>query len=196
MSSLQLSVTRLARVNLGLCLAYAVFIAASDAWALVTRQLTSQRWLMFGVLLIVTALVWALSRNRAASPNYYRVLIFALISAEIALATFTIYTERGMASRGVALYAIPIVASAVMLSRRFVFAVATLCTAAYVMAATRYFYVYFNEGYKIELYSTLFIYSASFFVLAWILAIVLDSTNGRLAGKSVAMSAGRSAKKG
>jgi hypothetical protein len=175
MSSLQASATRLARVNLGLVAAYAVFIAGSDAWNLVTRQLTSQRWLMCGLWLMVTAIVWVLARNAGASANYYRLLVFALIVAEIAVASFSIYTERGMSSRGVALYAIPIVASAVLFSRRFVFSVAALCTATYVMAATRYFYVYFNEGYKIELYSTLFLYSVSFFALAWILSIVLSA---------------------
>lgn len=175
--NLQVGATRLARVNLALCAVYAVFILGSDAWDLVTRELTSQRWLMFGVLLIVSALVWILSRNQTRSGNYYRVIIFLLILAQLALATFTIYTERGMSSRGVALYAIPIVSSVLLLSRRVVFSVATLSTALYVMAATRYFYVYFNEGYKIELYSTLFIYSASFFILAAILAVTIPSSS-------------------
>lgn len=172
------SAVRLARVHFGLVVAYAIFIVASDAWNLVTRQLTSQRWLMCGLLLVVTTIVWLLARGRVKNDNYYRFLIFALVAVDIALAAFAIYTERGMASRGVALFAIPIVASAVLLSRAAIFGTAALCTATYVMAATRYFYVNFNEGYKIELYGTLALYSASFFVLAAILWIVV-STNSR-----------------
>ena len=169
------SVVRLARVHFGLAAAYAVFILASDAWNLVARQLTSERWLMFGLLLVVTTVVWLLARGNTNNQNYYRCLAIALVLVDIALATFAIYTERGMSSRGVALYAIPIVSSAVLLSRTAIFGAAALCTAAYVMAATRYFYVNFNEGYKIELYSTVALYSASFFVLAAILWIVVSA---------------------
>lgn len=173
---LQQNTMRLARVNLAFTAAYAVFILGSDAWNLVTRELTSQRWEMFGAMLIVTALVWAMSLNKTSNDNYYRVLMFLIIVVDIALATFSIYTERGMSSRGVALYTIPIVASSLYLSRRVIYAVAALSTAAYVVAATRYFYVYFNEGYKIELYSTLFLYSCMFFVLAAILAVLIKPT--------------------
>lgn len=171
--ALQANTVGLARVHFGLIAAYAVFILASDAWGLVTRELTSQRWLVFGALLIVVTIVWYLSRNTSRNVNYYRALILILVLADIALATFAIYTERGMSSRGVALYAIPIVSSAALLSRTALFGTAALCTAAYIMAATRYFYVYFNEGYKIELYSTLGLYSAGFFVLAALLWVVL-----------------------
>ncbi len=174
---LQAGTTRLARVNMALCGAFAIFILGSDAWNLVTRELTSQRWLMFGAMLIVSALVWAMSRNQTASANYYRVLMFMIIAVDLAFATFMIYTERGMSSRGVALYAIPIVASVLFMSRRVIFSIAALSTALYVMAATRYFYVYFNEGYKIELYSTLFLYSASFFILAALLAVTVRRSN-------------------
>lgn len=171
--TLQKNAVGLARVQFGLVAAYAVFILASDAWNLVARELTSQRWIMFGILLIVTTVVWYLARTDLKSANFYRVLVIAIILADIALASFAIYTERGMSSRGVALYAIPIVSSAVLLSRTALFGTAALCTAAYVMAATRYFYVYFNEGYKIELYSTLGLYSAGFFVLAGLLWVVI-----------------------
>ena len=53
------------------------------------------------------------------------------------------------------------------------FGTAALSTAAYIMAATRYFYVNFNEGYKIELYTTLALYSVSFFILAALLWVVV-----------------------
>lgn len=178
-SSLQNNVVSLARVHFGLAAAYAVFILASDAWNLVARQLTSERWLMFGLLLVVTTVVWLLARGTVKNDNYYRALVVALVLVDIAVASFAVYTERGMASRGVALYAIPIASAAVLLSRTAIFGAASLCTAVYVMVATRYFYVNFNEGLKIELYSTLALYSAGFFVLAAILWIVVSATRQR-----------------
>lgn len=176
---LQINAIRLARAHLALAGIYAVFIMMSDAWNLVARSTTSQRWLMFGLLLIVTGLVWFLSRGESNSPTYYRALICALILTDLALATFAIYSERGMSSRGVALYAIPIASSAALLSRSAIFGTAALSVATYVMAATRYFYVYFNEGYKVELYSTLIFYSLGFFVLASILWVAVSTPSNR-----------------
>ena len=175
---LQTNATRLAHVHFAYVAVYAAFIVGADSWNLVTRQISSQRWLAAGLMLIVTAVTWYLSRFDIKNANYYRLLIFALILADIALATFAIWTERGMASRGVALYAIPIVSSAVLMSRTAILGVAALCTSVYMMTATRYFYVYFNEGFKVELYTTVFLYSASFFLLAAILWIFISALPG------------------
>jgi hypothetical protein len=177
---LQTNAVRLARVHFGYVAAYALFIVGADSWNLVEREVTSQRWLMCGVLLGVTAVVWYLSRMSVKNANYYRALIFAMVFVDIAIATFAVWTERGMSSRGVALYSIPIISSAVMMSRTAVFGTAALCTAAYFMTATRYFYVYFNEGYKIELYTTIGLYSAGFFILAALIWIVMSpGTSGK-----------------
>lgn len=171
---LQQHAVRLAQIEFGLIIAYIVFIIGSDAWNLVARQVTSERWLMAGTLLIITGLVWFFGRSLNRSPNYYRFLMVIIIAVNIALSTFAVYSERGMASRGVALYYLPVVASVLLLSRRAIWATATVCTGAYIMATTRYFYVYFNEGYKIELYSTVWLYSAGFFVVAAILTTLLS----------------------
>ncbi len=172
---LQKNGIRIARVHFGFVGAYALFVVASDAWGVVTRQLTSQRWMMTGTLLIVTTVVWYLARSTSRSVAFYRTLIVLMVLADIALATFAIYTERGMASRGVALYALPIVTSAALLNRSAVFGAALISYATYVMAATRYFYVYFNEGYKAELYTTLLLYGAGFMVLAALIWVVMSS---------------------
>jgi hypothetical protein len=173
---LQTNSLRVARVHFLYVAAYILFIIGADTWNLVTRDLSSQRWLMAGMLLVVTTVAWYLSRSVERSAGYYRFLIFALVLADIALAAFAIWTERGMASRGVALYAIPIVTSAAILSPPAIFGTAALCMATYMMTATRYFYVYFNEGYKVELYTTVGLYSAGFFLLAALLSIIVDTT--------------------
>ncbi len=128
---------------------------------------------MAGVLLIANTAIWYLARVNARSNSYYRLLIIGIVALGIILATFTVYTERGMASRGVALYALPIASAAALLNRSAIFGAAAISTAAYVLAATRYFYVFFNEGYKVELYTTLAFYSGTFFVFAAILWIVI-----------------------
>jgi hypothetical protein len=170
LQAIVLSVTRVHFAYVGL---YAFITILSDAWNLIPRELVYERWMMAAAMLVITTTVWYLARANLAGATYYRVLTFAIILMDIAVATFTIYTERGMSSRGVALYAIPIIVSAVLLNRAALFGTAALSTAAYIGAATRYFFVYFNEGYKIELYTTLILYSASFFILASLLWIVL-----------------------
>jgi hypothetical protein len=172
---MQNATLRISRAHFGLVIAYVFFILASDAWNLVTMELTSQRWIMAGAVTIVTTIVWYLTRANLGSTTYYRTLLTLLVLVDIALATFVVYTERGMASRGVALYAIPIAISAAMLNRSAIFGTAILATTTYVVAATRYFYIYFNEGYKIELYATIGIYSATFFILAAILWIIMTA---------------------
>lgn len=174
-SWLQLATLRLARIHFLLTLAYSVILIASDAWGLITRELVWQRWAVAMVMLGVTTLVWYLAHGNMKSTTYYKVLIALLVVLDIALATFVVYTERGMASRGVALYALPIAVSAVMLNRSAVYGTAALCTATYVVAVTRYFFVFFNEGYKAELYTTLGFYSAGFFVLAAIMWVVMKA---------------------
>lgn len=165
-SWLQPALLRTTGVHFWLVFAYGLIIVLSDAWNLITSELVWQRWAMACTMLIITSVIWYLSRANIKSTAYYRTLIIVLIVMDIVLATFTVYTERGMASRGVMLYALPIAVSAVLLNRSALYSTAALCTAAYIMAATRYFYAYFNEGLKIELYTTLGMYCAAFFILA------------------------------
>jgi hypothetical protein len=78
-----------------------------------------------------------------------------------------------MASRAVLLYIVPIVVSAVLLSRVAVLMTAALATSAYVLTAIKYFVDYFNEGYKAELYTEVGFYCAMFFVVAALLATII-----------------------
>ncbi len=172
-SWLQNALIRISKIHFWLIAGYAVYIIASDATALTTRDLVWQRWAMAGTMLIITTIVWFLARGETSNTNYYRLLIVLLVLTDIGLATFNVYTERGMASRGVALYALPIIISAVLLNRSAVFGTAALSTAAYTLACTRYFFVNFNEGYKAELYITLAFSSLLFFVLAASLYVVM-----------------------
>jgi hypothetical protein len=170
---LQNMALRLSRVHFFLLVAFTGYVLTSDAWNLVTRELTWWRWEILGSSLVVCTIIWYLARGIVHNLNYYRALILGLIVMDIALATFLVYTERGMASRGVMFYALPIGVSVALMNRSAIFGTAILSTAAYVLAATRYFYVYFNEGTKAELYTTVGLYCASFFILAAVLWVVV-----------------------
>src|SRR5690606_10929252 len=92
-----------------------------------------------------------------------------LILADILIASFSVYTQRGMASRAVLLYIIPILVAASLGKRVVLFGAALLGIAAYTTTAIMYFVLNFNEGYKVELYGEIGFYSAIFLLVASLL---------------------------
>ncbi len=170
---LQTGLIRTCRVHFVFVAVYIVYIIASDATKLIQPDVVLRRWTMNVLLLIGVVSVWYFARSNVRKSSYYRLLFSIIISLDIAVATFNIYTQRGMASRAVILYCIPILVSALLLSRTAVFLTATLCAAAYSLAAVKYFVDYFNEGYKAELYIEVAFYVAIFFILAGILSILI-----------------------
>lgn len=171
-TSRQLLVLRLARIHFVYVLAFAAMIIVADSWALIAPESTLRRWTMAAVMLVTTTVIWYAARQKPRPWQAW--LPYALVILDIAVATFMVYEERGMASRGVALYAIPLVVAALTGGRSIVLATASLSTAAYGLAAIRYFVTYFNEGYKVELYATIGFYSAMFFILSALLVTKQD----------------------
>jgi hypothetical protein len=174
---LQTVIIRVCRVHFIFAGVYAVYIIASDATHLITPEIVYKRWLAIALLFSVVSLIWYSSRARFKPANFYRFLIYALIVSDIAFATFNVYTQRGMSARAVFLYAIPIIISAVLLSRVAIYMTACIATAAYMLAAVKYFADFFNEGYKAELYIETSFYIAGFFVLAALLSIIIRFKN-------------------
>ena len=170
---LQNAVGRLAKLHFVFVAMLAAQIILYDASKLITPEIVLKRWLYTTGLLIVTIAVWYLARSKFTnSTTAYKLLAFALIIADIVIAAFNVYTQRGMASRAVLLFAIPIIVSAVLMSRAALFATAALCIAVYTATAQAYFVLNFNEGYKVELYGEVGFYSASFLLLAGLLSTV------------------------
>lgn len=174
---LQNGVLRISRVHFFLVAALVGQIILYDAWKVLTPDVVMWRWVSALVLLVGTTVVWQLAHSPDKSPGFYKRLVFGLVALDIAIATFGVYTQRGMASRAVFLYAIPIIVSAILLSRVALFTTATMCIAAYATAAMVYFTVYFNEGYKAELYAEVGFYSAGFLLLAGLLSAVIHFKN-------------------
>lgn len=170
---LQTGVIRICRTHFYLLGIYAVYIIASDATQLITPTLVYQRCLAAGLLLSLVGGIWYAARDKGRAANFYRFLLYVLIVADIAFAGFNVYTQRGMASRAVLLFLIPIVVSALLLSRVATFFTAILSTAVYVLMAVKYFVDFFNEGYKAELYIEVAFYTAMFFVVAGLLTTLI-----------------------
>lgn len=92
-----------------------------------------------------------------------------IIVADIAFATFNVYTQRGYASKAVLLYIIPIVVATALAKRSSILATALLVIAAYTTTAISYFVLNFNEGYMAELYGEIGFYSGVFLLIATLL---------------------------
>jgi len=168
-SDLRAATNRLARWHFLYTALFAAQIVIYDAWKLIEPAVVLRRWIMAALLLIVTTTVWYMARGRANDNSLYKRLIFALILIDIAAASFGIYTQRGMPSRAVMLYAVPILVASVLKSRRAIFTAALLSVAAYSTTAVAYFVLNFNEGYKIELYGEVGFYSVLMVLLASLL---------------------------
>lgn len=167
------NVVKVAGIHFIFVFAYIVQIMIYDAWKLITPQAVLERWIAAATLLVINTFVWYIARGRAVSSNTYKKLVFLLIAADIAMASFNVYTQRGMASRAVVLYVIPIVVSAVLVSRSALLATVSLSIAAYTTTAVSYFVLNFNEGYKIELYGEVTSYCVLFLILAALLWTVV-----------------------
>ncbi len=172
-SWLHANVIRLARVHFLFVAVFSMQTIMHDAWNLIAPNAVLYRWILSASLLVITTAVWYLAKNTITSTLGYKLLIFLLIIADITAASMNVYAERGMASLAVALYAIPIAVSAVLLSRAALFATAALAAAAYSATAVAYFVLNFNEGYKYQLYSEVGLYSFMFFILASLIWIAI-----------------------
>jgi hypothetical protein len=173
--SLRPHILRLAHVHFFYILVFAVTIVVHDAAHYIPPGAVLNRWKVTAVMTLVVTGVWYAAHVKKKSDAFYTSLVATLVFADLLFASFVVYNERGMASPAVALFAVPIAVSAVLLNRTAVVATASLCTAAYALAADKYFVDYFNEGLKVQLYSTIGFYGAIFFVLALLLAIALHT---------------------
>jgi hypothetical protein len=171
--SLQKAVLKMTQVHFCYVALYMFSIIIFDSWNLFTHQVVVWRWEAATVLLVLNAAGWYLARTKFSNYQVYKLVAFALIAADAVFAGFNLYWQRGMASPSVVLFAVPIVLSAVLHSRRAIWSAATVCTAAYTYAAVSYFHVHYGEGIRVELYGHLVLFSGVFFILAFLLTIII-----------------------
>ena len=168
-NTLRAQTLRLSRAHFAYVLVLAGQIILYDAAMLISPDFVLKRWLVTAGLLVVTTIVWAFAHQVNKTNQLYEKLIYALILADLAVASFSVYTQRGMASRAVLLYVIPIIVAASLGKRVALFGAALLSIAAYTTTAVMYFVLNFNEGYKVELYGEIGFYSAIFLLVASLL---------------------------
>lgn len=163
------SALHVSRFHFGYILLFMVQTIVFHASKVITPELVLKRWVAAAGLLTVTVLVWLIAKHRATTQYGYNAAISALIVADIAFASFNVYTQRGYASKSVLLFVIPVVVAAVFVSRSALFATALLAIAAYSTTAISYFTLNFNEGYMSELYGEIIFYSGLLLLIAGLL---------------------------
>lgn len=168
-SLLKLNSVRIAQFHFVLILLFSVQTIVYHTSKVITPDLLMKRWIATASLLVVATILWYFAKNKVTSLGGFRAVIYALIIADVAFASFNVYTQRGYASKSVALFIIPIFIAAVLTSRSALIASALLSVAAYTTTAVVYFVNNFNEGYSAELYGEIAFYSALYLLLAALL---------------------------
>jgi hypothetical protein len=170
---LQTAAVRTTRVHFLFIGAYILATIIFDSWNLYTHEAVTQLWTAAGVLLVINTALWFLARQDYVNKSLYVFHIITLVLADIAFAGYNVYWQQGLSSKSVLLFTVPIVTAAVLRSRSILFGTATLCAATYSTVSVRYFFENYGQGYRIELWGTIGLYSAVFFILALLLLIVI-----------------------
>ena len=169
---LQSTAVRVTRIHFFYVAAYISSIVIFDSWNLYTHSSIGDRWTIACILLVVNTVCWYIARIKFAKESIYILLVLAIIIADIIFATANIYWERGLASKAVILFALPIVTAATLRSRSTLLAVASLCTAAYSGSVVRYYNMHYGESLRVELYGYVGLFCALFFILAALLLVI------------------------
>ncbi len=160
---------KLTKFQFAFVAAFALFTIIFDGGNVLTREAVYRRWMLVGLLLAVYALFWAAVIKARTNTVLYGSLALCVL-AGLVLAGYMTYWERGMASTSTVLYLFPIASAAFTKSRTYTVVAALLASATYIIACTKYFYDFFNEGYRVQLYGELFFYSAVFIITGWVIA--------------------------
>jgi hypothetical protein len=174
---LQSTATRVARIHFVFIAAYIASVIIFDSWNLFTHGEIANRWTAAGILLIICTICWFIARMKFSGATIYMSLVLVLVAVDIIFAAINVYWERGLASKAVALFAIPIVTAATIRSRSALLATASLCAAAYSTSAVRYYNLHYGESFRIELYGYIGLFCASFFILAALLMVIIQPQN-------------------
>jgi hypothetical protein len=173
---LQTTAVRLTRVHFVYVAFYLLSVVIFDTWNLYTHEATSQLWTAGGVLLGIVALLWFCARLKFSNYWIYIAIIMALIVADIVFASYLVWWQRGLYSKAIMLYTVPIITAASTRSRSILLTTTTVSAAAYSTVSVRYFFQNYGMGYRVELWGTVGFFSAMLFVLALLLMVIIQPT--------------------
>lgn len=172
---LRLGSLRTARLGFAFIGIYTFSTAIYQAWRLLTPDVIQTRWIVVLLLMSINTTLWWFSHRPRLRAGYYRGIILMQIAMYLGIATYSIYTERGMASNAIILYAIPLIIVALEYSGKALAFTAGACAVSYAAAAIKYFKDFPSEGYKVELYGGIMFYTGILFVLAALLWVLVRS---------------------
>lgn len=162
---------RISRVHFFYAIAYGVTIVIFDSWNLISHQSVIQRWEAVSILLVINALVWYACRLKLKNDFYYKLLTLILLLADIVFAASNVFWQRGVASKAVMLFAVPIICAGLARSRSLLMLITSISAVAYSLVAVTYFNQNYGQGYRVELYGEVFFYSAMFFIMAFLMMV-------------------------
>ncbi len=164
-NSVRSSFVRIAKLHVIIGMFFGLQIIIYDAGKLITPDVVLKRWVITGLLVLAGAVCWYLARLNN-SATVIRNLAWFLISVDMIVASFSVYTQRGMASRAVFLFVLPILVAGTLHRWGMLYLTTMLAVVVYIITAIVYFTFNFNEGYKLELYGEVGFYSALLFAFA------------------------------
>jgi hypothetical protein len=170
--NLRANLSRMLKIHFLYIFALAIQIIVFDAGMLIEPVVVFRRWILVLSSLVVFTFLWYLMQKNNVSQGILRRVVLSLILVDVTIASFYVYTQRGMASKAVFLYIMPLLVAACMQRKKALLSAGVLCVAAYLISVIAYFNLNFNEGYKIELYGEAGFYSAMLLLIAlalWIL---------------------------
>lgn len=173
-SSLRPGLARIASIHIVISLILAVQLIIFDAGKLITPDIVLKRWVGVGILAIVSSICWFVARLQEDDKTLQK-FVWLLVITDIAFVSWYVYLERGMSSRAVMLYALPILTSAILLRKGAIYLTSLLSAVAYILTTNAYFVLNFNEGYKLELYGEVLTRAAVLIVFASLVWAVVRS---------------------
>jgi hypothetical protein len=173
-SWLQSTAVRVTRIHFVYIAVYIASIVIFDSWNLYTHTAIGNRWSAASILLVINTVCWYMARIKFARESIYIMLVIVVIIADIVFAATNVYWERGLASKAVLLFAVPIVTAATLRSRSTLLAVASLSTAAYSGSVVQYYNMHYGESFRVELYGYVGLFCALFFILAALLLVIIQ----------------------
>lgn len=164
------NLTRITRTTYFFIGIFALSIIIFDSGNLITREAVINRWALLTMLFAVNTIAWFMGSR--PQRNSKSLLTYLLSLSLLVFAGFMTYWERGMASSSTVLYILPILVVATLKNRHALMATAALSAATYSLAAVKYFNDFFNEGYRVQLWGNIVLYSGAILVSAWLVMVV------------------------
>lgn len=168
-------VHRLAGIHYFFIASYVLTIILLHAWKVLTLEVVYNRWIAVGILGVLVTVVWYLSSSVIKNTKNLMILIYALVVFDIIFASWNVYAERGMSSKSVALFALPLAVAGVLRMRSAIYTTAVLSVIGYTIAVIKYYYVYPGEGYYAQMYVESLFACLFFFVIGMVLGVIVHA---------------------